>query len=74
VPVDVHPAVGQAPNAAHPEEFLEIIDDPRFKKRFGGLMGEKLVKAPLGYPKDHPMIEHLRHKQFFVGVELEEKA
>jgi hypothetical protein len=21
VPVDVHPAVGQAPNAAHPEEF-----------------------------------------------------
>jgi uncharacterized protein (TIGR02453 family) len=60
--------------ASRPEEFLEVIENPRFKKRFGGLMGEKLVKAPLGYPKDHPMITHLRHKQFFVGVELEEKA
>lgn len=59
--------------SARPEEFLEVIEDPRFKKRFGALMGEKLVKAPLGYPKDHPMIDHLRHKQFFVGVELEVK-
>jgi uncharacterized protein (TIGR02453 family) len=51
-----------------PDEFLEIITDKRFKKRFDGIMGEKLLKAPLGFPKDHPMIEHLRHKQFFVGV------
>ena len=31
------------------------------------------MKAPLGYPKDHPMIVHLRLKQFFVGKELGEE-
>lgn len=55
--------------AAQPDQFLEVIRQPRFKKRFGGIMGEQLQKAPLGYPKDHPMIEYLRYKQWFVGVE-----
>ncbi len=53
----------------HPEELLEIVRDRSFKKRFGEIMGDKLQKAPLGYPKDHPMIEYLRYKQWFVGVE-----
>jgi uncharacterized protein (TIGR02453 family) len=53
----------------HPDEFLEIVKDRTFKRKFGEIMGEKLQKAPLGYPKDHPMIEYLRHKQFFVGTE-----
>jgi uncharacterized protein (TIGR02453 family) len=52
--------------------FLEVVKDPRFKKRFGGIEGEELQKAPLGFPKDHPMIEHLRHKQFYVGVVSED--
>jgi uncharacterized protein (TIGR02453 family) len=55
--------------AEHPEEYLAVVGAQRFKKRFGGIQGEKLSKAPLGYPKDHPMIEHLRNKQFFVGIE-----
>ncbi|MEK7250756.1 MAG: DUF2461 domain-containing protein [Bacteroidota bacterium] len=54
---------------AKPEEYLAIIEDKRFKKVFGGIMGDKLQKAPLGIAKDHPMIEHLKHKQFFVGKE-----
>ena len=52
---------------SRPEDFLDVVHNKRFKKEFGGIEGEKLQKAPLGYPKDHPMIEHLRHKQFFVG-------
>jgi uncharacterized protein (TIGR02453 family) len=56
----------------HPDEYLSLIENPGFKKMFGEVMGDKLVKAPLGYPKDHPMIAHLRLKQFFVGVELGE--
>lgn len=56
------------------EEFLEIVEDVRFKKQFGGIMGEKLIKAPLGFAKDDPMIEHLRHKQFFVGKEYDDEA
>ncbi|MBM2840161.1 MAG: hypothetical protein HW412_689 [Bacteroidetes bacterium] len=52
-----------------PEEFLSVVMDRRFRKEFKTIQGEKLAKAPLGYPKDHPMIEHLKHKQFFVGKE-----
>ncbi|HEX9006248.1 MAG TPA: DUF2461 domain-containing protein, partial [Bacteroidota bacterium] len=50
-------------------EFLEIVEDPRFKRRFHAVMGETLQKAPLGYPKDHAMIGYLRYKQWYVGVE-----
>ena len=59
--------------AEHPDEYLGLIEDPAFMKMFGEVMGDKLVKAPLGYPKDHPMIAHLRLKQFFVGKEYGEE-
>ncbi len=57
-----------------PEEYLAVVRAPRFKKRFGGIQGSVLTRAPLGYPPDHPMIEHLRHKQFFAGIELREAS
>jgi len=57
-----------------PESFLAIVRERKFRKEFGGLRGERLQKAPLGFPKDHPMIEHLRNKQFFVGKDLEERS
>ena len=57
-----------------PDEYLAIVDDKRFKREFDGIEGEKLAKAPLGYPKDHPMIEHLKHKQFFVGKEYDDES
>jgi uncharacterized protein (TIGR02453 family) len=60
--------------AEEPAEFLEVIRNARFRKVFREIQGERLVKAPLGYPKDHAMIEHLRLKQLYVGVELEESA
>ena len=60
--------------AEAPDDYLSVIRSRSFKKAFGGIQGAALSRAPLGYPPDHPMIEHLRHKQFFVGVELEEKA
>ncbi len=60
--------------ANRPDEYLSVVEDKRFKKVFGGIMGEKLMKAPLGFPKDHPMIEHLKHKQFFVGKEWDDEA
>jgi uncharacterized protein (TIGR02453 family) len=57
-----------------PDEYLAVVQNRRFKKEFGGIQGEKLAKAPLGYPKDHPMIEHLKHKQFFVGKEYNDES
>ncbi len=55
--------------AQRSEEFLAIVEVARFKKRFGSVMGERLQRAPLGYPKDHPMIGYLRYKQWYAGVE-----
>ena len=58
--------------AEKPDEIRGIVGDPQFVKHLGELMGDRLVKAPLGYPRDHPMIDFLRLKQFFVGAEYEE--
>jgi uncharacterized protein (TIGR02453 family) len=58
---------------AQPDELREVVEQPVFVKILGEILGERLQKAPLGYPKDHPMIEYLRLKQFYVGVELDEK-
>lgn len=55
--------------AAEPKEYLAIVGGRRFRATFGGVLGDTLQRAPLGYPPDHPMIEHLRHKQYFIGVE-----
>ena len=53
--------------------FLKIINDPVFRKYFGGIEGEKLKKAPKGYPPDHPHVELLKHKSFLVMHEVPEK-
>jgi uncharacterized protein (TIGR02453 family) len=59
--------------ASKPAELETVIGDQPFRKVLGEILGDRLQKAPLGYPKDHPMIEHLRLKQFYVGVELEQE-
>ncbi len=51
------------------KEFLAIVCDKSFVRRFKKLEGEKLQRAPLGFSIDHPMIEWLKHKSFFTGVE-----
>jgi uncharacterized protein (TIGR02453 family) len=51
------------------DEFQSIVGGKKFKKNFHGLEGNKLQRAPLGYPVDHPMIEWLKYKQFYAGVE-----
>ena len=54
--------------------FLSIVEGRVFKKKFRGLEGEKLRRAPLGYPSDHPMIEWLKHKSFYTGVRWGEET
>ncbi len=58
----------------HPGEFLRVVEDRRFRKGLGGIQGEQLSRAPLGYSPDHPMIGYLKFKQFFAGRDLDEKA
>ncbi len=56
---------------SRPEAYLAVVKNPAFRKRFGGIAGENLKRAPQGMDPEHPLIEHLRHKQFYVGVELD---
>ncbi len=54
--------------------WLEVVEEKKFRTVYGGLEGEKLVKAPLGYLPDHPMIEYLRFKQFYAGKVVKDTA
>jgi uncharacterized protein (TIGR02453 family) len=49
-----------------PKEFLKIISSKSFKNYFGEIGGEKLKNPPKGFSADHPQIEFLKHKSFFV--------
>lgn len=52
--------------AREAERFTEVITEKSFKGFFGEIHGEKLKTAPQGFDATHPMIEHLKLKQFFV--------
>ena len=60
--------------AEDPRAYLAVVGAPRFRRAFGGIAGDTLQRAPLGWPADHPMIEHLRRKQFYVIRTLPEHA
>lgn len=52
------------------DDFLKIIEDPTFKRKFKTLEGEKLKTAPRGYAKDHPQVELLKHKSYIVSRQI----
>jgi uncharacterized protein (TIGR02453 family) len=45
----------------------KLLQTPDFRQYFSGVEGDKLKKAPAGYPADHPEIELLKHKSFIVS-------
>ena len=57
----------------NPDELKKVIDDPVFKSMFGSIQGESLKTAPKGYPKDHPNIELLRLKSYYVIRNMSDK-
>ena len=49
------------------QEIREILNTPDFNKAFGGFNTEYQVKtAPKGFSKDHPAIDLIKNKSFFV--------
>jgi uncharacterized protein (TIGR02453 family) len=52
--------------AAHWEAYAAITNQRGFKKMFGDVQGELLVRPPSGFSADHPAIDVLRMKQFYV--------
>ena len=54
------------------DDWLNASREKAFKKAFT-FTGESLVNAPRGYPKDHPLLEDLKRKDFIALSEVSEK-
>lgn len=54
-------------------QLQEIIQNPAFQKKFGGIEGEKLKTSPKGYDSDHPYIDLLRYKSFIASTPIPDK-
>lgn len=52
------------------DEYLEIIEDPEFKKYFPTVGEDCLVKAPKGFPKDWEHIDLLKPRSFGSMIEV----
>jgi uncharacterized protein (TIGR02453 family) len=46
------------------QSLRDIVATESFKSVYGNMQGEQLKTAPRDYPKDHPDIDLLRHKDF----------
>jgi uncharacterized protein (TIGR02453 family) len=56
------------------DEFLAIINSPNFKKHFGEIDYDSVLKnAPRDYPKDWPHIEYLKFKSYTVSKATSEE-
>ena len=53
--------------SADARAFVQLVEDRRIKRAFGELQGERLLRTPLGFPKDHPMLRYLQFKQLYFG-------
>ena len=48
-------------------QFLDIVEDRKFRRLFGEIHGEQLSRIPRGFPADHAVADYLRYKQFLAG-------
>ncbi|GAA4278897.1 DUF2461 domain-containing protein [Aquimarina mytili] len=56
------------------QEIREILADTDFKKAFGGFnTGNQVKTAPKGFSKDHPAIDLIKNKSFFVQHSFTDK-
>ena len=49
------------------DEFLQIYEDPKLRKVFGELEGDKLSRMPQGFPTETKHGEILKYKSFVVS-------
>jgi len=51
-------------------KFKRILNEKTFRKIFGTLWGDQLLRVPKGFPADHPAADYLRYKQYIVSRTL----
>ena len=59
--------------AENADEFLEIINQPEFKKTYPEMYDDKLKTTPKGFPKDHEHIDLLRYKSYIFSHSFSRK-
>ena len=52
--------------------YEKIISNSAFTRVFGTVEGNRLVRPPKGFDKDHPAIEHLKMKDFVVHHKVQD--
>lgn len=57
--------------AEQSEQWTKLNKNATLKKRFGQISGDRLVRPPRGFDKEHPCIEDLKRKSFFVMQEID---
>jgi uncharacterized protein (TIGR02453 family) len=55
--------------ARHHRKLAAIVNAPAFKRTFGAISGDQLVRVPRGYAQDHPAANFLRYRQFLAACE-----
>jgi len=58
---------------AEPEEFTKLITDKRLKASGFHFEGDTLKNVPKEYPKDHPLGEFLKRKEYILVKHVDEK-
>ena len=56
---------------AEPEEFLAIVNHPDIASRYQW-MSQSLKSVPKGYPKDHPLAQYLKMKEYLMVMRVDE--
>ena len=56
---------------AEPEEFLSIVNHPDITSRYRW-DSRSLKTMPKGYPKDHPLAEYLKMKEYLLTMPVDE--
>lgn len=59
--------------AFNTEAYENIIHSKPFISNFGELQGDKLVRPPKGFDKNHTAIEHLKRKDFLMLHKMEDE-
>lgn len=57
--------------SANPVAYGAVVSNRTFKRYFGEVTGERLVRPPKGFPPDDPAIETLKQKQFLASENLD---
>lgn len=50
----------------HPGQWQSITNNRKFKSIFGEVSGDRLKRPPQGFPADHPYLDDLKLKSYFV--------